>query len=129
MRVLLLLFFAAVDYYVVFVFFREKNRRNAFTSLAWLIGAVLFSKISSLLLGATRSYPENVRPSTLFSVLLIFSIAFFIQLIARFANQVPGWHREQPKVILQEVLPTYFFFVISLLMLWGVWLGPTGRTL
>jgi hypothetical protein len=83
-------------------------------------------------------YPENIRTSALFSILFILFTAFFIQLVARFANQAPGWQREQPKAILQnqpfhllftEALPTYLFFVGSLVILWGVWLGPTGRTL
>jgi hypothetical protein len=138
MRVLLFLLFVAVDYYAVFVYFRKKNRRTTFVSLAWLTGAVLLGKISSFLLGSSRPYPENIRTSALFSLLLILFTAFFIQLVARFANQAPGWQREQPKVILRnqplnllftEALPMAFFFVGSLIILWGVWLGPIGHTL
>ena len=138
MRLLCLLFFIALDSYVVLVFFKQKTRQNALKSIAYLIGfTVVSSAITHLAIPATKQLNELAKNAlTSFSIILF--AAFFCQLIAILVKRVIDWHRENNSANLhrqpirfaierQEQLinfANYFYFASSLLVLWGIWLGP-----
>jgi hypothetical protein len=142
MRVLLLLFFAAVDYYVVLVFFREKSRRNALSSFLWLIGYFVLSSLTTRILFSAGIQSRSQIDNTLISFGIVLTVAFFCQLVAIMIKRAINWHREHNKANLHRqpirfaieqqgkiiTFATYFYFLASLLILWGIWLGPTGRT-
>ena len=142
MRFLLLIFFAAVDYYVVLVFFREKSRRNALSSFLWMIGCLALSSLTRTVLFPTGIQAHGLVDNTLISFGIVLTIAFFCQAVAIMIKQAINWHREHNKANLhrqpirfaieqQEKIisfTTYFYFLGSLLILWGIWLGPTDPT-
>jgi len=142
MSVLFLIFFAVVDYYVVLVFFKEKNRRNAFVSLLWLISYIALSKLATSIFLSTDSHYYNLAGNSLISFAIILTVAFFCQLVAMLIDRVINWHREHNKANLHRqpirfaikwqaqitAFATYFYFLASLLILWGIWLGPIEHT-
>jgi hypothetical protein len=140
MHFLLLLLFSALDGYIALVFFKQKTRQNAFKSFAALVGfAVVSSAITHLAIPATKRLTD-VAQNALLSFSLILSVAFFCQLVAILIKRTIDWHREHNSANLHRqpirfaierqeqliTLATYFYFIGSLLILGGIWLGPAS---
>lgn len=137
MSILFLLFFGVLNSYIVLLLFKQKNQRNAFKSLAALIGFIIISNATTHFIVPANKQLNSFAKNTLLSFSIILSVAFFCQLVAIIIRRVINWHRENNKANLHRqpirfaierqeqliALATYFYFAGSLLILWGIWLG------
>jgi hypothetical protein len=70
---------------------------------------------------------NTLARSSFLSLGLVLFITFFNQLVARMINQTTSWSYERETQV--TTVFTYFYFFASLLILWGIWLGPASRSM